>query len=951
MTEEYLDPLRSVIISAPAGSGKTEKLSRRYISLLESGSGIEKILAITFTEKAAAEMKDRILSIMLREKPELFETIREKIPLMRITTIHAFCRKLITRFAMDLGLNPAVEALDEFQAKQLWTESVYDALRQERKHPSIFFDYLKFKGIKGWSGLFSTLSAIHAKRPYTEFLLEHQDRALPSEERQLLELYRSCFDAYQTAKLARGVIDFNDMEVLAYRAITTNPEWLNILYAFDEHTDHILVDEFQDTNSVQWRIIDALTEEWRSGLGSKRSQGKTPTVFLVGDEKQSIYLFRGANVSVFQEVKGRFREWLGSEAVYLEAKENYRSLPAIITFANSLFSRIMTASGPEPWKTTYAGFSATRQGEGKVEVVLVRGRENSKQTRLSEASLVSDTILAMVRGTQPVTEATKPVRFSDICILLRSRTHLASFETSLRSKNIPYVVVGGIGFYDEPEVSLLRELVTVLADPCDNFSLYVVLRSPLIGLPESLLLALLSGRDLPLFERLKAAAAPACKKATALLEEYMAKTRTTPLAILVEDFLTRTNGWTIFWEEQRHANIRKFLRILEGYEADALSLIEIREQLIISKNNSEAKATVNTDTLNAVKIMTVHGSKGLQFPVVFLPSLDETPASKSGAVCIDEVDHAVSFAYEEESADRNRQALFILRKAKEAEEEKRLFYVAVTRAMDRLIMSGSVKRDKKGEPKITGKLAYIEEAFPGSISRAAGYPGLFTVIEEEQMAAAAEELVGFKVSLDDRATFFQEPVYVESVSLAAGPEKGAQQWVDVTEMLEIEKKQGEDWSVLGSLFHRIFEEISRGLLLPAEIDRRIAEIVRKEVRDEATVAHYTAIITRDMRTIQASPYFESILLPSERSYTELPFILQKGNTVYRGRLDRMIIRDHIAHVYDYKTFPVTEKETRQLAEQYRFQIAIYCEAVEKMFGIPTKGYILFTGRPELVEIV
>ncbi len=949
MTEEYLDPRRSVIISAPAGSGKTEKLSRRYISLLESGSSIEKILAITFTEKAAAEMKDRILSIMLREKPGLFNEIMEKIPLMRITTIHAFCRKLITRFALDLGLNPAIDVLDEFQAKQLWTESVYEAIRQERKHPSLFFNYLKYKGIKGWSGLYSTLTAIHSRRPYTEFLLVQQAPALPAEESHLLDLYRRCFDSYQAAKLARGVIDFNDMEVLAYRAITTNPEWLNILYAFDEHTDHILVDEFQDTNSVQWRIIDALTEEWRSGLGSKRSQGKTPTVFLVGDEKQSIYLFRGANVSVFQEVKRQFREWLGSEALYLEVQENYRSLPAIIAFANSLFSRIMTATGPEPWKTTYSGFAPTRRGEGKVEVMLVRGRETSKQTRLSEASHISGRILSLVQGKESPGDAANPVRFSDICILLRNRTHLTSFETSLRTKNIPYVVVGGIGFYEEPEVALLRELVTVLADPYDNFSLYVVLRSPLVRVPESLLLGLLSSHELPLFERLKTAASPLCKKAAALLEEFREKTMVMPLAVLVEEFLVRTGGWTIFWEQQRHANIRKFLGILEGYEAEALSLIEIREQLIISKQSNEAKATVNTDTLNAVKIMTVHGSKGLQFPIVFLPSLDETPSSRTGAVCIDEVDHAVAFAYEEDPAGRNKQALFILRKAKEAEEEKRLFYVAVTRAMDRLIMSGSVKSDKKGEPKITGKLAYIEEAFEGSISKAAGCPGLFTVIGEEEITAAPEEIRG--VSLDGRSTFFQEPVYADAIRPATGPESDAVRWVDVTEMLEIERKQGEDWRILGSLFHRIFEEISRGLLLPSDLDGRIADLLRREVQDEETAAHYTKIIARDMAKLQDSPFLESILLPAENSYTELPFVLQKGSTIYRGRLDRMIIRDNIAHVYDYKTFPVSEKEAGPLAEQYRFQIDIYCEAVEKMFRIKTKGYILFTARPELVEMV
>jgi len=195
---------------------------------------------------------------------------------MRITTIHSFFRKLITRFSMELGLDPSLDVLDEFRASQLWSESVYDALRDEKDRPSVFFEYLKRKGIKGWSTLYRTLKSIHQRRPYSELLLETGNEGLSTEEQLIIGLYGRCLEKYKNKKLDLGAIDFNDMETLAYRAITTNPEWSNILYAFDEHTDHLLVDEFQDTSSIQWKIIDKLTEEWRSGLGAKRSEGKTP---------------------------------------------------------------------------------------------------------------------------------------------------------------------------------------------------------------------------------------------------------------------------------------------------------------------------------------------------------------------------------------------------------------------------------------------------------------------------------------------------------------------------------------------------------------------------------------------------------------------------------------------------------------------------------------------------
>jgi ATP-dependent helicase/nuclease subunit A len=120
VSERYLDANKSVIISSPAGSGKTEKLARRYISLLERGSEVEKVLCITFTEKAAAEMKQRILSVLEKENPALLEKIRLNIPLMRISTIHAFCLRLLKRFSVELGLDPSLGVADELAARELW---------------------------------------------------------------------------------------------------------------------------------------------------------------------------------------------------------------------------------------------------------------------------------------------------------------------------------------------------------------------------------------------------------------------------------------------------------------------------------------------------------------------------------------------------------------------------------------------------------------------------------------------------------------------------------------------------------------------------------------------------------------------------------------------------------------------------------------------------------------
>ncbi len=942
---EYLDTRISVIISAPAGSGKTERLARRYISLLENGTEPEKILSITFTEKAAAEMKDRILNILLKEKKDIFERIKEKIPLMRITTIHAFCRKLITRFAMELGLDPSLEVLDEFRASQLWSESVYDALRDEKDSPSVFFEYLKFKGLKGWDILYRSLDSIHFRRPYSELLLGKDFGDLSPGEGQLIELYSRCFRKYRSKKLELRAIDFNDMEILAYRAITSNPEWLNILYAFDEHTDHILIDEFQDTSSIQWRVIDKLTEEWRSGLGAKRAGGKTPTIFLVGDEKQSIYMFRGANVSVFHEVKSRLKEWLGKEAIYLETRDNFRSLPQIINFTNKLFEYLMKGSTVESWRTKYSPFSSTREGEGSIRFLVFENEKNSKLTRAKEASLLSNRILSIAGNTDVFTDAVKrKCRYSDIAVLMRNRTHLASFETAFREHNIPYIVVGGIGFYDEPEVAILRELVSFLTDPNDDFSLFVLLRSPLLGFSDSSLFDLLSGREASLFVNLRKSESKRLRTALDLLEKYLSQKNDMPMTVLIENFLTETKGWGIFHEVQRHANIKKFLRVLEQYESEGLSRIEIKEKLIQSKKSNESKANVNSENLDAVKIMTIHGAKGLQFPVVFLPSLDETNAARGDAVFIDEVDNRITFAYEEDSDIRRRNNLFMLRREKETEEEKRLFYVAVTRAMDHLFMSGAVKNEDDGEQKIKGKLSFIEGAFPGSISGTNSFKDIFDVINEKDPEFALKPS-GVLFSNDSKK-FFSEPVYTEEVPSFTKAGK----WVSVTEDIEIRTKHGDDWVSLGIIFHRLFEEISKGIIDYKKRDDRIEAILTNDPSLKKHMDKYRKIILNDLKKLEDSGLSGEIISPKDNSFSELPFTLQKGDRIYNGRIDRIIIKGDTAFIYDYKTFPVGDKEIEGLKEKYRFQMSIYSEACSRLFSLKTKSFILFTHKPVLVEL-
>jgi ATP-dependent helicase/nuclease subunit A len=942
--EKYLDITKSVIISSPAGSGKTEKLARRYISLLLNGSEIEKILAVTFTEKAAAEMKDRVLSILERENPDLFLRLRDKMPLMRVTTIHSFCLKLLKRFSVELGLDPSLEVMDEFTSSLLWSESVYECLLKEKNQAGLFYEMIRTRGMRGWDSLQRILNELHKRRPHPDLLLREAHPVESEEEKRILELYLRCLQRYGAKKREKQLLDFDDLELLAYEALIKNPEWQNILYSFDEHTDHILVDEFQDTSSLQWKIIDKLTEEWRSGIGSKRESGKIPTIFLVGDEKQSIYLFRGANVSVFQEAKEKLSEWLGKEYHFEEVKENYRSLPAVTRFVNSLFERLMCPSLSENWRTRYVPFEAIRQGNGRVELILVEGGEGVKKNREIEASVLAKRILSLVNHYEIFDGNTpRPCMFGDMAILLRRRTHLTLFEDALRKQGVPFIVVKGIGFYDEPEVALLRELLFLLIDPKDDYSLFCVLRSPLFGVDYKTLQMLISQDKISLFEKLQTAKTKKLHNAYLLLAGWIERSKYTPFAILLENALSETGGWQYCWEKQRHANIKKFIRIIEVYESQGFSSLEIREKLIKARFGDEAKANVNTEGMDAVKIMTVHAAKGLEFPMVFLPSLDEDNSPKGKSIVLDEEEGRIVMAYEEDAIRRKKREPFVRRKEKEKEEEKRLFYVAVTRAQDFLCMLGAWKKDEK----VSGRLAYLTDSFgvseDGTIN---SHNGVMEVMNESLVDKIYSDHHSPFTRHSSRAdTFLSELIYTEPLSYEP-PLK----WQDVTEEMDIKAKHGEGWVLLGKVFHKLFEEISKGMIEIDVVGKRASALLRYEIFNKHDLERMVEIIKADFEKLSLSGYLRDIVLPSKNSYVELPFVLQKGKTVFRGRIDRVIVKDNIAHIYDYKTFPVKEKELTELTDKYRFQMDIYREAAEKILKMKSKCYLIFTHLPLLVEM-
>jgi ATP-dependent helicase/nuclease subunit A len=1040
--------LKSLVVAAPAGSGKTEELSRRYIELLQDGVKPERILTLTFTEKAAAEMKERILKRLREDHPSLYRTVRENILRLRISTIHSFCFSLLRRFAPHIGLDPALEALDEAGSAVLWNRALYDTLARIAAESRNSADYRTLMDLvtqdksQTWGKLTGLFSTFYSRRTAVEharaaevddarfgelarrlrsdpagpplvpqykdlfpprqdpdalaaaasLMQEHEStfltsageprkRGFSAEQREwagrladyrgllltkhwytdfdrMFDLFRRRFlSAYDEYKREAGQVDFTDMEHRALRVITEDDQWQNVLYAFDEQTDHLLVDEFQDTSYLQWAIVRKLTEEWRSGEGAKSDRGIEPTIFIVGDVKQSIYLFRDAKVEVFAQARDELRAALGDRLEEKPIRYNYRSLQAIVDFVNALFSRLMSppASGVEReapdvehWRTRYERFERGRRNDapGRVEILLDRNDGKMDERRTVEADLVARRIKSLVGRYEVFArepgrpETPRLCEHGDIAILLRTRNHLDFYTDALRRHGIPFIAVGGTGFYSEPEVCHLKSLLYFLVDPTDGLSLYALLRGPLFRVPERDLLLANSEPGRFLWDRLRAYAAqrPAIAPVATALANWLGQVNRLALVAILEQALSERGAWTVFWEPQRVANIRKFLHIIEGMELKGRHPLRIIE-FLESSGVDEKRADVSVETSKAVQIVTIHGAKGLQFPVVFYPGLDLTLSSgraRDGLLIEERGPDEAWVSFIPDSRIRNANPFHAEFAQKEAEEEKRVCYVACTRASDALFLSGIWNARRQNT-----SLAWLEEHLglqevDRGFRLAPEIPGVHCLTAQDIPAPAP-------APAEKKAP--KPPVRTAPLAPQPAPTVRA-----ITRNLPRDRKQHDEQAIgLGEVIHSILEKVSRGTLsadretLTAEIDRLL--------RHHGLASSLSANLQSAISNLQSETSIWSIIAPQPNSEAELPIMYSDGATILTGRIDRLIVSDGEVRIYDYKTFPVKRQDIPALAKEYHDgQLRYYADACRRLYpGKKVSTFLIFTALPELVQ--
>ncbi|EMA66162.1 UvrD-helicase domain-containing protein [Halorubrum kocurii] len=561
----------------------------------------------------------------------------------------------------------------------------------------------------------------------------------------LADLADTALTKYDDRKQQRGVLDYNDLIGHALTFLTdTNTEATDRLR---EDLWYVMVDEFQDTNTRQWQLVQALT--------SDSDPFDADNVCVVGDIKQSIYRFRDADVTVFDDAADTIHAantTNGSSVCDPALTTNFRTLPETLRGINGLFDCVFGYGDDEPYEAVSAPLIAGRDTPTDLDPITeylpvpvdadLRDRYLSPDHDLTdlpesepgdiEATAIANRIAELLNDETLVTDHdddtdddTRPVTPDDIAVLIRSRSDLKDYERGLRGANLPYTVIKGEGFYDTPEIRAFTALLDALADPTDDIALYAAARSPLCGLTDTQLATAHDPGD-TLWTSLQASDDPDVTSVVTDLERWRAYAGTDDIpgatadswVALADRILEETGYLAAIAADERGttalANIDKLRDKLREFDASGVpSLDRVTTRLTNHAEQARKEPEANDATdATGVRIMTVHEAKGQEYPVVVVPGLGKGFNDKARL-------SNGSIEYERVPIDGERRPVLGLnvptddrtdtnatlmrhvardrRRAEEHAEEKRVLYVAATRAEDHLILTGRHTADNDHE--------------------------------------------------------------------------------------------------------------------------------------------------------------------------------------------------------------------------------------------------------------
>ncbi|MHC4452235.1 MAG: UvrD-helicase domain-containing protein, partial [Planctomycetota bacterium] len=981
-------PGDSIAVVAGAGTGKTRVLTERYLHLVNEGADIRRILAVTFTEKAAREMKERIRASF--DDPER----ARQVEFAPISTIHAFLARVLRERALDAEVDPRFGIADEITAELLLEQAMADAIEANpddalldisegeeflrslylaARATPLHWDQLavadcdpdtlreriesllagcaidaggktgqklqeliarredwlafRFEGfvdlVNNWRG--DAVAGIKEQAKQLKQIVKAWPvRAIAQRAGAAVVALLADIDRRYTAlKRDDGLLDFSDLEHVGLRLLESCPE---VAAEFD----HVLVDEYQDTSLIQKALLDAIAR------GRAR--------FGVGDIKQSIYRFRYADAGIFAEFQR------ASDRYPLSG--SFRTRPEIVGFVNDLFRNLFRDT-PVPSQDLHAAREWEAKAQPCVELLAPQA-DRAPRARRMEAEALATRLMQLV-------ETDGIASYGECAILLPRMSNLPLYERALADRGMPYVVVKGRGYYAAREVVELANLLLLLEEPDSRFRGVCVMTSLLCGVPEIDLLRL--DGELPLgsehpsgipserWERIET-----FRRRFAQWQDDMGRIDT---GALVEKILEQTRFADLMLLEpdgrRRHANLKKVLRQARQTRLTApefaRGLLEFREREV-----RESEAPVSSENDNAIRIMTVHASKGLEFKLVAVADLTKNTGGRRGPV----LDPSGRFGLkvrdgEKTLAPPGYDDLKAWDKSCEEEEERRLWYVALTRAEEHLLVSwpryprgGNALLDSllddpppeaivlevdklAARPARSGKARSVRAA----LRRGADLPDL------DRDPERADELLA-------RVNAYQPPVEDRSPYIAAVADlvefDRCPRRYRLKRMLGIELELPPEHGgeapdsdehprrILGTAFHKVIAEIGPGVVPDAE-----------------TVAlHFPEARPQDTaKIIEWCQWFADQPLAAElrdaKHAAEMDFLVRIAGLPVRGTID-LYVRT-LPLLIDWKTSRVPKPQ------DYSLQIAIYLEALRSLdMPCPEVGMLVYVDAGEICEV-
>ncbi len=910
---------KNLVVTAGAGAGKTRVLVARILYILRQGlADIDEIVAITYTNKAALEIRERLFKEMRKDKDDsvLSKNLR-KLGIAYIGTIHSFCFRLLKENPVEGEIDPDVKILEEYRANAWLKDSIEETVLSCLENEMVFQLTAEMGFSKLVRELFSTMKAMQNQGVVPSII---EKMAASDEEKTIAILICQAFKRYQHKKEEQLFLDYEDILQKTYSMLEKNRE---ILQDYREKFKFIMVDEYQDLNFIQDRILRLL--------------GEGTNLFVVGDKKQSIFGFRGARVELFEKLKAD----LESRGQAIVLKDNFRSDESIIEFVNSSFENLM--EGYEP-------ILANRcKNLGQKNICFITPESGGKmdERRELEGEFIARKILQMMTNDSfkifdKEREKYRKPQFRDFAVLLRRRTHIKHYIRAFKKYSIPFHVADTGSLMESLGVkNLLYALNTIVFQ--DNINLYGTL-SYLLNISDNCLAEyVLRGNELS--SGLKEDAeftgvSEKLVKAFQLIRSWCKIKDKVTLRELAETILEDTGLLSSLAKIDllEIESLNKFLDLCWHYDQQGYTLKEFLEELA-DFGDEQQEATDVSEEEDVVKFITIHSSKGLEFPIVFLADSGQNISFTSSEILFDP-EKGFALKKDKDKWERIKEHL----EEKEMEEAKRLLYVALTRARDYLVISGELASERKESfLKWLYKESTLIQEMP--IDVVVELPEL-TVQEvklpslEETEPACAKVLVKpgqipvlTRYSVTSLGEFARCPrrYYLSNV-------------IGIPEGIFYKKEgtlPGLSAMERGTIVHELIEKIHKDKIKERDPRKLLSNLEYSLGFEDASIIEKCLYnyMASDIHSIEGEVF------------SEIPFsYFINGRWLLTGKADLLIFEDDGITIVDFKT---NTKIHANLLEIYRLQVLTYALAISEIYGAKPKRAIiasLFEGRFTQVDI-